>query len=126
MEEKNCGAILIVDDTQFMRHMLREIFERNGYNVVGEASNGEEAIAFYERLAPDITTLDITMPIMDGITALKAIRKINPKAQVIMVSAMGSMENILEAVKAGAKDFVVKPFEEEKIVQIVKSLLQNK
>lgn len=126
MEEKNSGAILIVDDTQFMRHMLREIFERNGYNVVGEASNGEEAIKTYEKLLPDLTTLDITMPKMDGITALKTILGINPMAQIIMVSAMGSQENILAAVKAGAKDFVVKPFEEEKILQIAKFLLQNK
>ena len=124
--KKNSGNILIVDDTQFMRRMLREIFEQNGYNVVGEASNGKEAIKFYKKLLPDLTTLDITMPIMDGITALKAIREINPMAQVIMVSAMGSQGNILAAVKAGAKDFVVKPFEEEKILQIAKFLLQNK
>ena len=126
MEEKNSGAILIVDDTKLMRRILREIFERNGYNVVGEASNGEEAIKIYERLLPDLTTLDIAMPKMDGITALKAIRKINPMAQIIIVSADGLQKNILAAVKAGAKDFVVKPFEEEKILQIAKSLLQNK
>ncbi len=125
MEQDYKETILIVDDTEFMRHLLREIFESNGYRVVGEAPNGKEAIRVYEELLPDLTTLDITMPEMDGITALKAIRKIDPAAQVIMVSAMGSQQNVLAAVKAGAKNFIVKPFDEKKVLDVVKSVLNK-
>lgn len=118
-------TILIVDDTQFMRHMLREIFERQGYQVVGEAVNGKEAVKMYEELLPDLTTLDITMPEMDGIEALKAIRKIDPAAQIVMVSAMGSKNNVLTAVKAGAKNFIIKPFDEQKVLEVVKPILNK-
>lgn len=125
MEQEHKGTILIVDDTQFMRRMLREIFERNGYNVVGEACNGKEAVKMYVDLLPGLTTLDITMPEMDGIAALQAIRKIDPTAQVIMVSAMDSKDSVLAAVKAGAKNFIVKPFEEQKVLEVVKPLLNK-
>lgn len=108
-----------------MRHMLREIFERNEFCVVGEASNGKEAVKKYEELTPDITTLDITMPGMDGIQALKAIMEIDPAAKVVMVSAMGSKSDIIKAVKAGAKNFVIKPFEEQKVIDAVKSIIDK-
>ena len=118
-------TILIVDDTQFMRKMLRDIFEKHDFNIVGEASNGKEAVKLYEELLPDLTTMDITMPEMDGIEALIAIRKIDPAAQVLMVSAVGSQSKVLEAVKEGAKNFIVKPFEEEKVLEVVNRILKK-
>ena len=115
-------TVIIVDDTQFMRHLLREILERHGFQVVGEAQNGKEAVEMYEVLSPDFITLDISMPEMDGIEALKAIMKIDPKARAIMVSAVGSKENVLEAIKTGAKSFIVKPFNEKKVMDVIKSI----
>lgn len=125
MEKDYTDTVLIVDDTEFMRHMLRDIIERLGCKVVGEACNGKEAVRMYEKLLPDLTTMDITMPEMDGIEALKAIRKIDPAAQVIMVSAMGSKENVMAAVKSGAKNFIVKPFEEKKVLEVLRSVLNT-
>jgi len=125
MEKDYKDTILIVDDTQFMRHLLRDIIEGEGYKVVGEACNGKEAVKMYEELLPDLTTLDITMPEMDGIEALKAIRKIDPAAQIIMVSAMGSKDNVMAAVKSGAKNFIVKPFEEHKVLEVIRSVLNT-
>lgn len=125
MEQDYKETILIVDDTQFMRHMLRDIFDRNGYQVVGEAVNGKEAVEMYEKLLPDLTTLDITMPVMDGLEALKVIRKIDPAAQIVMVSAMGYKDKIMDAVKSGAKNFIVKPFDEKKVIEVI-NLLFNK
>ncbi len=125
MEQDYKETILIVDDTTFMRKMLRDIFENGNFKVVGEAANGKEAVAMYEELLPDLTTMDITMPEMDGIEALKAIRKIDPAAQVIMVSALGLQDKVLSAVKAGAKNFIVKPFEEKKVIDVVNAVLKK-
>ena len=125
MEKDYQDTILIVDDTKFMRKILRDIVEREGYKVVGEATNGKEAVIMYEELLPDLTTMDITMPEMDGIEALKAIRKIDPAGQIIMVSAVGSEDNVLAAVKAGAKNFIVKPFEENKVIDVIKAVLNS-
>lgn len=125
MEDDYKETILIVDDTKFMRIMLRDIFEKHNFEVVGEAADGKQAVALYEELLPDLTTMDITMPNMDGIQALTAIREIDPAAQVVMVSAVGFKSKIMEAVKAGAKNFIVKPFVEEKVIEVVNSVLKQ-
>lgn len=108
--------ILIVDDAVFMRTVLKNILVKEGYNVVAEASNGVEAISKFNEHKPDIVTMDITMPEMDGIVALGEILKIDSKAKVCMVSAMGQQQVILESVKNGAKDFIVKPFSPEDVL----------
>lgn len=105
-----------------MRVLIRGILERNGYSVIGEAENGEEAIEQYARLKPDIVTMDITMPVMDGITALKGIMDIDENATVLMVSAMGQEHNVKQALLSGAKGFVVKPFDEGGFLPILESL----
>ena len=101
--------ILIVDDAAFMRMMLKDILTKNGYNVVGEGVNGNDALAKYTELKPDLVTLDITMPDCDGIEGLKKIRATDSTANVIMCSAMGQQAMVIEAIQAGAKDFIVKP-----------------
>lgn len=103
-------TVLIVDDAAFMRKMLSDILTKSGYNVVGEASDGNEAYSKYKELQPDIVTMDITMPICDGITAVKNIRADFPNANIIMCSAMGQQGMVIEAIQSGAKDFIVKPF----------------
>src|SRR5690625_1393649 len=100
------NKVLIVDDAAFMRMMIKDILEKNGYEVVGEAQNGVEAVEKYEELSPDLVTMDITMPEMDGIEALKKIQEINPEATVIMCSAMGQQAMVIDAIQAGAKDFI--------------------
>ena len=115
--------ILIVDDSLFMRKILRSILENAGYEIVGEAGNGREALEVYPRLMPDLVTLDMTMPYMDGLTAVKALCSTYPSAKVIMVSAMGQDGIVLESITAGAKDFVVKPFDAEKIISAVRKVL---
>ena len=109
--------ILIVDDAAFMRLSLKTMLERNGYEVVGEAENGSMAIEMYKTLKPEIVTMDITMPDMDGLEALSEIIKFDPKAKVIMLSAMGQEEKIRDAVIIGAKSFIVKPFKEDYLVK---------
>jgi two-component system chemotaxis response regulator CheY len=111
------ARVLIVDDAAFMRGTLKIMLERNGYEIVGEANNGEEAIEKFKELKPDIVTLDITMPRMDGISALKNIVQINRNAKIIMVSAMGQESLVKEAVINGAKGFVVKPFKEDTVIK---------
>ncbi len=108
--------ILIVDDAAFMRATLKDVMTKGGFEVVGEAVNGKEAIDKYKTLKPDIVTMDITMPEMDGLEALKAIVSLNADAKVIMVSAIGQQANVLQAVKTGAKDFIVKPFQPDRII----------
>lgn len=108
--------VLVVDDAAFMRASIRMMLERNGFSVVGEAENGAAGLKKYKELQPDIVTLDITMPEMDGVAALKAIRQYDPGARVIMVSAMGQECMVMEAVMEGAKAFIVKPFKEEHII----------
>lgn len=109
--------VLIVDDAAFMRITLKTILERNGFEVVGEAENGLMAIKKYSECHPDIVTMDITMPEMDGVEALKKIRDIDPKAKVVMLSAMGQESMVKDAILSGAKNFIVKPFNEEHVIQ---------
>lgn len=114
--------ILITDDALFMRVTLKNILVQNGFEVVGEAQNGAEAIKLYGDLKPDLVTMDITMPEMDGLTALKAIRANDPNARVVMVTAMGQKSMVVEALQNGAKDFIVKPFQADRVVEAVSKL----
>ena len=116
--------ILVVDDAAFMRMMIKDILVKNGYDVVGEASNGAEAVVRFRELEPDLVTMDITMPEMDGITALKEIKRSHPQARIIMCSAMGQQAMVLEAIQAGARDFVVKPFQADRVLDAVKKALK--
>lgn len=115
--------ILVVDDALFMRVTLRNILNANGYEQVLEAKDGEEALKVYEQERPELVLMDISMPVMDGIEALKNIRRIDEKAVVVMCSAVGQEAMILEAVQSGASDFIVKPFEPEHIVMAVQKYL---
>lgn len=113
-------SILIVDDAAFMRMMIKDILVKNGYIVAGEAENGIKAVEKYNELKPDLVMLDITMPEMDGIEALKKIKEENPAANVIMCSAMGQQAMVIEAIQSGAKDFIVKPFQADRVIEAVK------
>ncbi len=113
------AKILIVDDSRTSRKILRNILEENGMEIVGEAVNGEDAVAQYQALNPDVVTLDITMPVMDGVAALKEIMKINRGAKVIMVTAAGQKGNVVEALKLGAFEFVTKPYEADVIMDVI-------
>lgn len=115
--------ILIVDDAAFMRMMIKDILTKNGYEVAGEAQDGAQAVEKYKELNPDLVTMDITMPEMDGITALKEIRKTNPDAKVIMCSAMGQQAMVIDAIQAGAKDFIVKPFQADRVIEAIQKAL---
>jgi two-component system chemotaxis response regulator CheY len=115
--------ILIVDDAAFMRMMLKDILIKGGHNVVGEAANGLEAIVQYGKLKPDLVTMDITMPEMEGIEALKRIKADDPKARIIMCSAMGQQGMVVQAIQAGAIDFVVKPFQGDRVLEAVTKAL---
>ncbi len=117
------ARILIVDDAAFMRMMIKNILTSNGYEVVGEAENGLQAVEKYKELKPDLVTMDITMPEMDGIAAVKEIKKIDPNARVIMCSAMGQQSMVIEAIQAGAKDFIVKPFNPQRVLEAVEKAL---
>ncbi len=117
------SRVLIVDDAAFMRMMLKDILTKNGLQVVGEAVNGSEAVDKYKELQPDVVTMDITMPEKDGITAVKEIRAMYPQARIIMCSAMGQQPMVLEAIQAGAKDFVVKPFQPDRVMESIKKVL---
>ena len=117
------GKILIVDDAAFMRMMIKDILEKHGYEVVGEAADGAEAVEKYKELKPDIVWMDLTMPEMDGIQALKEIRKIDSDAKVIMCSAMGQQAMVIDAIQAGAKDFIVKPFQADRVIEAIKKTL---
>ena len=118
------NRILIVDDAAFMRMMIRDILTKNDFEVVGEATNGEEAVNKYAELKPDLVTLDITMPGMDGVTVLKEIRKLDPSARVVMCSAMGQQAMVVEAIQSGALDFINKPFHPQKVVEILRRALR--
>ncbi|MBE5879467.1 MAG: response regulator [Lachnospiraceae bacterium] len=115
--------ILIVDDAAFMRMMIKDILSKNGYTVAGEAENGVKAIEKYNEVKPDLVLMDITMPEKDGIQALKEIKAIDPKAQVIMCSAMGQQAMVIESIQAGAKDFIVKPFQADRVIEAVKKVV---
>lgn len=118
------AKIMIVDDTAFMRAMIREMIKDTGHEIVAEAKNGEEAVRLYPNAKPDVMTMDITMPDMDGVTALKNIRKLDPKAKVIMCSAMGQHAMVLDAIQAGAKDFIVKPLQQQRLLEAIEKVLQ--
>jgi two-component system chemotaxis response regulator CheY len=110
------ARVLVVDDAAFMRKMVSDALTKGGHEVVGQGANGEEAVTLYQELKPELTTLDITMPEKDGLQALKDIIALDPQARIIMCSALGQESKVLEAVKSGAKDFVVKPFQPERIL----------
>lgn len=112
--------VLVVDDAAFMRMMVKDILSKNGYDVVGEAENGMKAVEKFNELRPDLVTMDITMPEMDGISAVKAIKKIDPKAKIVMCSAMGQQAMVIEAIQAGARDFIVKPFQADRVLEAVR------
>ncbi len=113
-------TVLITDDTAFMRMTLKNVIEKNGFQVVGEAGDGEDAVAKYKELNPDLVTMDITMPKMDGITAIKEIMKVDSNARIIVCSAMGQKPMVIEALNAGARDFLVKPFDAERVIEALK------
>lgn len=115
--------ILVVDDAAFMRMMIKNILSKNGYEIVGEAENGQVAVDLYKKLKPDLVTMDITMPEMNGIEGVKEIRAFDPNANIIMCSAMGQQAMVMEAIQAGAKDFIVKPFQQDRILQAIGRVL---
>ncbi|HOJ09613.1 MAG TPA: response regulator [Clostridiales bacterium] len=115
--------ILVVDDAAFMRMMIKDILTKAGFEIAGEAENGLRAVEKYKDLAPDLVIMDITMPEMDGIQAVKEIRKIDSNALIIMCSAMGQQAMVIESIQAGAKDFIVKPFQADRVVEAVKRAL---
>ena len=115
--------ILICDDAAFMRMMIKDILTKNGYTVVGEAENGAKAVEKYAELKPDIVLMDITMPEMDGIQALKKIKEADPSATVIMCSAMGQQAMVIESIQSGAKDFIVKPFQADRVLEAVRKVV---
>ncbi len=117
------ARVLIVDDALFMRTMLRNIFVESGFEVVGEAANGNEAIERYRELRPDLTTMDIVMPERNGIDALRQIMAEDGRARVVMCSALGQESLIIEALEAGARDFIVKPFKPAKVVEVAQKVL---
>lgn len=111
--------VMVVDDAAFMRMMLKDILNGAGYNVVGEAENGAIAVNKYRELSPDLVLMDITMPEMDGVNAVRKIRSLDPAAKIVMCSAMGQQAMVLESIQAGAKDFIVKPFQADRILEAV-------
>ena len=117
--------VLIVDDAAFMRMMIKDILSKNGLEVAGEAENGQIAVNKYKELKPDLVTMDITMPEMDGIAALKQILSEDGKAKVVMSSAMGQQQTVIEAIQAGAKDFIVKPFKPERVIEAITKVINS-
>lgn len=117
-------SILIIDDAEFMRVMLRDIVEDMGCTVVGEAGDGGPAVDLYRKTNPDLVLMDITMPSMDGTRALEAIRDVDPEALVVMISALGQKDQVLEAIKLGAQDFIIKPFDQERVRDTLTRLLE--
>ncbi|MBE6024863.1 MAG: response regulator [Cellulosilyticum sp.] len=113
------AKIMVVDDAAFMRMMLKDILSKGGYEVVGEAENGLKAVDRYKELTPDLVLMDITMPELDGIGAVRQIKAIDPNAKIIMCSAMGQQAMVLESIQAGARDFIVKPFQADRILEAV-------
>ncbi len=116
-------SVLISDDAAFMRMMIKDILSKNGYNIAGEAENGAIAVEKYNELKPDLVLMDITMPEKDGIQALKDIKAADPNANVIMCSAMGQQAMVIEAIQAGARDFIVKPFQADRVLEAVKKVI---
>lgn len=119
------AKILITDDSSFMRGMLKNLLVNHGHEVIGEACNGLEAVKLFAELKPDLVTMDITMPEMSGIDAVKAITQIDKNAIIVMVSSMGQKAMVLGAIQSGAKDFIVKPFEDERVLGVLERLLSK-
>ncbi|GGA62250.1 response regulator [Ornithinibacillus halotolerans] len=117
------ARILIVDDAKFMRTTLHAILTKDNHEIVGEAENGKEAISTYLKTNPDLVIMDITMPIMNGIDAIKEIIKINSQTKIIVCSAMGQQKVVVEAIESGAKDFIVKPFDEQRVLETINRVL---
>ena len=117
------AKIMICDDAAFMRMMIKDILTKNGYEIAAEAENGAVAVDKYQDAKPDLVLMDITMPDMDGIQALKKIKEIDPNANIIMCSAMGQQAMVIEAIQSGAKDFIVKPFQAERVLEAVKKVV---
>ena len=116
-------SILICDDAAIMRMMIKDILTMNGYIIAGEAENGIKAVEKYKEVKPDLVLMDITMPELDGIGALKQIKELDPNASVIMCSAMGQQAMVVEAIQSGAKDFIVKPFQADRVLEAVKRVM---
>ncbi len=117
------ATVLMVDDSRTSRRILRSVLERGGFDVVDEAANGEEGYLKYKQLQPDVVTMDITMPVMDGIESLTLIKKANPDAKVVMITAAGQKEKMVEALKRGADEFITKPFDEAEVLNALKHIL---
>lgn len=117
------AKILLVDDAAFMRMMVKDTLTKNGYTDLYEAADGVQAVEMFEEIKPDLVIMDITMPNMDGLEALKTIKGKNPDAVVVMCSAMGQESMVIEAIKSGAKDFIVKPFKPDRIIKTVSSII---
>ncbi len=119
------ARILVVDDAAFMRVLLKNILKSGGHEVVGEAENGIEALEKYEELKPDLVTMDIVMPHLDGIETTRSIIKIDPKARIVMCTAVGQQAKVLEAIKAGARGYIVKPFQADKVLKEIEKVLSS-
>ena len=119
------ARVLVADDASFMRQMIREIVEGEGYEVVGEASDGDEVVEQFKRLQPDVVTMDIVMPRKSGIDAVRGIMALDPSACVVMCSALGQETLVTEAIQAGAKDFIVKPFKPDAVIETLKKVLEK-
>ncbi|WP_102028316.1 response regulator [Salirhabdus sp. Marseille-P4669] len=119
------GKVLVVDDAQFMRLTLSNILKKAGFEVVGEASDGQMAVDMYDQLKPDLVTMDITMPTMNGLDATREILKQDPNAKIVMCSAVGQQKIVVEAIQMGAKDFIVKPFDETRVVETIHRFIQK-
>jgi two-component system chemotaxis response regulator CheY len=117
------AKILMVDDSRTSRKILKDILVDAGFEIVGEAGNGEEGYQMYSELKPDLVTMDITMPVLDGISALKKIKESYPDARVVMVTAAGQKSKLIEAIQSGAVDFISKPFDSEKLVDIIRKAI---
>ena len=117
-------SILICDDAAFMRMMIKDILVKNGYNIAGEAENGVKAVEKYQETKPDLVLVDITMPEMDGIQALKKIKAIDANASVVMCSAIGQQAMVIESIQSGARDFIVKPFQPDRVIEAVKKAVE--
>ena len=116
------AKILIVDDSRTSRKMLRNILESNGHEIIDEAVNGQEGVQKFQALKPDVVTLDITMPVVDGVEALKMIKALDPESNVVMVTAAGQKNKMIECIKAGANEFLTKPFEQQEIVDVINKM----
>lgn len=115
--------ILVVDDAAFMRMMIKDVLVKNGYDVIGEAENGLKAIEKYKELTPDLVLMDITMPELDGIQAVKQIKAFDAGAKIVMCSAMGQQAMVIESIQAGARDFIVKPFQAERVLEAIRKVI---